>query len=624
MPLFVIFVFGAVILGAGAMLAPAWPTQQPRVALSAALALAIIDGGAVFYGALVEWDILVVDYLLFTLITGIFLGGTLAVGQARAERKGEEFSDAEQGWPGPQDLSVLFVIALIFIIWLFILPVPFGDDAQEASYLAYAVREGDAFNTLAPHYPELNHLYAPGFGALTAYLSHQLGQPIYIVQFAVGVILAIIVVWMAYDLGAELRNKRLGRALALAMLFGLGVLGMMLNGQFIALQGLVFCMAFIIYAIRYLLHAYPLDALAAGLMLGATVITSPMLTIIALLGYIPWLATMWLGNPRPTRSQWLILALVVPIIALFAVSPWLLDIRKLLSLEFESSFSYSADNLRVLIEYNGIWILPLALLGAWLGWQRRDTVSFLMMGWLFFIVDFSTTGGIARLFPVLNHWIDPQAIAWHGAIIPLTVLGGMGLLWIWEAHLGLRIDGLSYRQTYVLAAALGTLVLLALVFNQRLLAISKNLIDHSAATYATEADLEAMKWLYENSPEDSHILNFPVEGTWVPVVTERVSIYPPLLPFAQNWTEMEREGRRLLAFWQSPADRTHAVLLEEANIDYVIVPQIINQPQVLDSLWRWYPPELEFEMTSTVAQADYLTLVYENEGATVYQVLKER
>ncbi len=33
------FIFGAVVIGSGAMLAPAWPSKQPRIGLNAALAL---------------------------------------------------------------------------------------------------------------------------------------------------------------------------------------------------------------------------------------------------------------------------------------------------------------------------------------------------------------------------------------------------------------------------------------------------------------------------------------------------------------------------------------------------------------------------------------------------------
>jgi hypothetical protein len=98
------------------MLAPAWNTAQPRIGLSAALALGLVMGGAIFWAMLFGWDTLVIDYLLFALVTAIFLGGTLSYGQKRAEARGEVLLDADQGWPGPRDLLFFAFVALLFII----------------------------------------------------------------------------------------------------------------------------------------------------------------------------------------------------------------------------------------------------------------------------------------------------------------------------------------------------------------------------------------------------------------------------------------------------------------------------------------------------------------------------
>ena len=168
MPLFVIFIFGAVVIGAGAMLAPAWPAEQPRIGLGAALFLALVVGGALFWAMLFGWDTLVIDYLFFALITIIFLGGTLSYGQMRAEQRGEELPDMEQGWPGPRDLIFLALVALIFIVPAMILPVPLDTDAQGFGYLALVARLGGSFNTLAPFHPEISSLYSPGFPLLVA------------------------------------------------------------------------------------------------------------------------------------------------------------------------------------------------------------------------------------------------------------------------------------------------------------------------------------------------------------------------------------------------------------------------------------------------------------------------
>ena len=168
MPLFVIFVFGAVVIGAGAMLAPAWPSAQPRIGYISALALGLVMGGAIFWAMLFGWNTLVIDYLLFALVVTIFLMGTLSFGQKRAEARGEVLEDADQGWPGPHDLLLLLVAALVFVIPAMILPVPLDTDAQGFGYLAVMTKLGGSFKTLAPWHPEIEYLYAPGFSLLIA------------------------------------------------------------------------------------------------------------------------------------------------------------------------------------------------------------------------------------------------------------------------------------------------------------------------------------------------------------------------------------------------------------------------------------------------------------------------
>src|SRR5687767_8385269 len=145
MPLFSIFILGAVIIGTGALLAPAWPTAQPRIGLAGALALGLVVGGALFNAMLFGWSTLAIDYLLFALVTAIFLGGTLTFGQKRAEARGIALQDFAEGWPGPRDLMFLGLAALVFIIPALILPVPMDTDAQGFGYLALLARLGGSF-----------------------------------------------------------------------------------------------------------------------------------------------------------------------------------------------------------------------------------------------------------------------------------------------------------------------------------------------------------------------------------------------------------------------------------------------------------------------------------------------
>ncbi len=625
MPLFIIFILGAVIIGTGALLAPAWPTTHPRIGLAAALALGLVIGGAIFFAMLFGWNTLVVDYLLFALVTTIFLGGTLTYGQKRAEARGVSLADFQEGWPGPRDLLFFAVAALIFIIPVLILPTPMDTDAQGFGYLALTARLGGGFNTLAPFHPEISYLYAPGLSALTAYLSQQLQLGMHEIQFSVAAVLGFMLVWLAYDFGTELQDKRLGRAMAVAMLGGVGLYTAFMDSHFTTMLALVFALAFLTYAVRFLRHGLRADAIAAGLMLGSVVLAHPDTTIILMLGYVPWLLTMWFGEPKPTLRRWLMLALGIPGIAVLAISPWLWNMRDLLGSDITSPFARDPNYWRVMILYHGIVIVPIAVVGAVVGLRGRRQEVLLAVGWLVLVLDFSTTGLIERLFPWLVapilRYDYPFSIAWHGPIIPYTILGGIGLLWLWD-RLGARVDAFARRYSYVALGAVALVALAVLAFSGPLLAFSKDRVGFYGA-FSSHDDVAAMTWLKANAAPDARILNYPGphEADWVPVIAERDSVYFRPQPFFTGTEAVEAEQAALRAFWANPAEPANADLLAEAGIDYVIVPQIVTDPASQATQFRWAAPfTSDVVMESTVADAPYLTLVFDADGAQVYEL----
>ena len=630
MPLFVIFVFGSVVFGAGAMLAPAWNTSQPRIGLSAALALGLVMGGAIFWAMLFGWDTLVIDYLLFALVTAIFLGGTLSYGQKRAEARGEMLADSDQGWPGPHDLLFFLFVALIFIIPALILPVPLDTDAQGFGYLGLMVKLGGGFRTLAPWHPEINYLYSPGFPLLIAYLGQQLGQGIQTIQISVGAVLSVLVVWLSFDLGSELRDKMLGRAMALGALVGTGLFTAFMDSHYTTLLGLVFALAFLTYVVRYFREQHLPDAIAGGLMLGAVVLSHPDTTIILALGYVPWLLTMWLGKPRPTLRIWVVLAIGMPLIALAAVLPWLLNVRDLLGSNIQSPFTSSPNYWQVMILYHGILIVPVALVGAIIGLRKRDQIAILSVGWLVLILEFSTLGILERLFPPLADWIlrydYPFSIAWHGPIIPYAILGGIGFLWLWQHWLEARFGAFWERRGKVILVGLAVLALIGLLLNGQILAFSKGRVGFFGA-FASADDVTAMEWLRKNTPSDARVLNYPGtqpdnshESDWVPVIAERDSVYYRWQPFFRDTQSSLDEQERLRAFWRNPADPANVALLQSSGIDYVIVPQIVTNPASIETMFRWRPQsEDRVEMDSSLTDAPFLHLVFDSHGAQVYE-----
>ncbi|MBI1277313.1 MAG: hypothetical protein GC179_04210 [Anaerolineaceae bacterium] len=631
MPLFVIFIFGAIVFGAGAMLAPAWPSSQPRIGLMAALALGIVMGGSIFWSSLFGWNTLVIDYLLFALMTSIFLFGTLSYGQKRAEAKGETLADADQGWPGPRDLMFFGIVGLIFLVPVLILPVPLDTDAQGFGYLGLMARLGGGFQSLAPWHPEISYLYAPGFSVLIAYLSHQLNQGLQSVQISVGAILGLLNVLLAYDMGAEIQDKRLGRAMALTMLLSIGLLTAFMDSHYTTILGLVFAQAFLILAIRFQRHHTIADAVGGGLMLGALVLAHPDTTIILMLGYVPWLVTMWFGKPRPTIVTWLVLAVGMPVIALIAISPWLYSVKDLLGSDITSPFTRDSSYWRVLVLYHGVWVIPAAVLGAVIGLQKRSQPVILAVGWLIFILEFSTLGILESLAPNLLapilRYDYPFSIAWHGPIIPYAILGGFSLLWLWERFGAKRFGNLSPNWSYG-ALTLGLIaVLMGIIFSPQLLTFSKGRIGFYG-TFASAADVKAMEWIKHNTPDDARVLNFPGtqkdnshESDWVPVIAERDSVYYRWQPFFRNNEASLAEQDRLRAFWEDPANPAHAELLRSANIKYVIVPQLVTHPESIDTMFRWNKPFTDLvQMRSPVSAAPYLQLVFDSNGAQVYEV----
>ena len=606
MPLFTIFIFAAVFIGAGVMLAPAWSTRQPRIALATTLAIALVVGGTVFWASAFGWNNLVIDYMLFALVSAIVLGGTLSQAQARAEARGEILLDRDQGWPGPQDLVFFAIIGLLFIIPAWALSVPMGTDAQGLGYLALMARDGGGLNTLAPYHPEITYLYPPGMTALSAYLSLRLGQPMPSIQFGVGAVLGVLCVWLAYDLGAEIENKKLGRAFALAMLGEFALFGLFLEGQFSAMMGVLFGLAFVLYALRYQRHKTPADLVGAGLLFGATVLANPNVAIAALLGFVGWLVVMNLGQPRLTGYHFIALALGVPFVALLGLGPWLIDNWGLFQQDIASPYTSSLGDLPQILLVHGVLILGFGTIGAIIGLKQRAQPALFALIWLALALDFATTGIIPSLLAPfdtpLTRYDHPARIGWSGAIIPLTILGGYGLYWVWEHVIAPRYGRFLYARAYVLMMGVAVVLVMTGFSSEALLASARDTLDLPAA-YATWADVDAMLWLKAHAAPDARILNYESPlGDWVPVIAERDSVFFPMSPVYIGADAAQQQQAQWRAFWQSPTASEFEAQFQTDSLDYVIVPQAVDLTEALTSL-------------------PYLQLVYNVDGAQVYEVI---
>ncbi len=319
MALFVLLVVGAVILGAGAMLAPAWHTRQPRIGLASTFSLALVAGGAVWWAFAFGWDTLVVDYLFFALLSGVVLGGTLSNAQARAEAEGGTLEDAEQGWTGPQDLFFFALLGLLIVVAVVRL-APMNTPASVViASQTDRLLETRTYDVLSD--APTQAIFAPIFPTLTAYLQGQLEQPTPDVHLAMGGVLVFLLVWAAYDFGSEWHSKPLGRAIGLATLASGGMAWALLQGQYTVLMASMFLWAFITYGARVVRYRWAGDIVGAGLMLGAVIVSDFSVALVAIAFLIGGLVWAFAKSP----SHLLRALLVLPVTA-FAIAPFVLRV----------------------------------------------------------------------------------------------------------------------------------------------------------------------------------------------------------------------------------------------------------------------------------------------------------
>ncbi|MBX3080633.1 MAG: hypothetical protein KF716_03300 [Anaerolineae bacterium] len=631
MPIFVIFVFAAVVFGAGAMLSPVLPSHGPRIGLAAAFTTAFVLTGSLFYASLFGWNTLVIDYLWFAMVVGIFLAGTMSAGMYRAEAAGgtKQYS----GWPGPRELTMFAVLSLIFIVPALIVPVPLDTDGQGFGYLALMLKLGGSFTTLSPFHPEVTYLYSPGFPALVAYLGTQLNAGLHTIQMAVGAVLAMIFVWTAYDFGNEIANtesRRTGIAMALCAVITTGLLTAYLDSHFTALLGLVFALAFLTFVIRYLREGRRIDFFGAAVCLAGMPLAQPDMTIVLMLGYVPWLATMWLVKPRPTFARWLGLAIGIPLLALIGLAPWLAKILPLLGADIRSPFEIDWRHVIPLVVYNGGVIVVLAIIGIVVAVRRgplKNSVDLLMLVWLLLVIDFSSVGIVKALLPWLPilKYDYPFSVAWHGPIIPYMYFGSAGLLWILDRIGRKRVEIWLTRWSLTLLAVLTLIMVGVALYSDQLVTATKSTPIQIYGAFSSRADVQAMLWLRDHSDPADLILNHPGdhEGDWAPIVMQRNTVYFRPQPFFQHMEKVEAMWQDFYQFWLKPNDPANEALLRRYDIRYVIVPQIVTKPETLKSdVFRWRPPVPRAEpYLNPVYEQPYLKLVQDFDGAQVYEVV---
>ncbi len=623
--LLVYAIFIVLLLGTGTLVASALPGRGARIGLGAALYLALVIDLTWIAAPVIGWSRGLADAAW-----GAMFALVVLVALSRAYHYQSRPDLPRWSWPGARDGAALLALVVIFGAVVVLLPVPLDTDAQGFGYLALMLREGNDYTSLAPWHPEISYLYSPAYPGLIAHLSARLPVGIHVLQLAFSAATAVVFLWLAYDLGAELGDARLARAFLVAAVLGLGLVTAFMDSHYTAVQALLLSLAFLTFVLRYVRSPRWSNALFAAICLAGVPLSQPDTTIALIIGYAPWLAALALARPVIRWRVWVGVALAIPLAALALTAPWLASIGDLLGSDIASPFEVSLSHWRTLVFMHGGVIVVLALGGVVLGLRQRTPAQLLMIVWLIGIVEFSTFGLLERLFPrVLGPLLKydyPFSLAWHGPIIPYFVLGGSALWWL-ARWIGFeRVDRWTHRLAYPVAALAIAGAGAGVVFFDPLLALSRKYTTFYGA-FSSQADVAAMEWLRDNTPRSTRVLNHPGphEGDWAPVIAERDTVYFRPQPFFRGTGQAENEQDAFRLLWRDPAnpDRDFAALLADYGVDYVLLPQVFGQPDRLDEMLRWRPPlpEAASYLETPLSAAPYLRLVYDRDGARIYQVI---
>ena len=321
------------------------------------------------------------------------------------------------------------------------------------------------------------------------------------------------------------------------------------------------------------------------------------------------------------------MGLIVPLVGVALTLPWIVRVLTLApAIRVKEHLFADWSYYLVLVRFHGPPILILAAAGAVIALRRRSAADVWMLTWLVPIVEFALDGSLDRL--ALQSGFDPfqimypYGIVWHALILPLAYFAALalaaGVHRAGRSALGPRLDRLRVLRAPICAAAIAG-GLAAAVWNGPILDATKGRLPFVGA-YSTPADVQAMLWLKANAPPDALVLNYPdFESHWAPIISERNAVYfRPQLFFVGD--DRAREAWTIFALaYLHPAAPASADLMRRRGVDYVLVPQIVNRPELFPRMLRWRQPSLPAPRSS-FDDADYLELVADFDGARVYRL----
>lgn len=532
------------------------------------------------------------------------------------------------------EFLLIVLIAAVYLIPAYLVPVPFDTDAQGFGLLIATVRSSGSITTLAPFYPEINWLYSPGYFLLGALITDITGAGIHEVMLGFSHLLSLGVIAgvgaLAHSFGGQVRDNRLissrGWWAALATAGGVALFTTLMDSAYTNVYGLWLTATFLWTLGHSLEHQSRLNLVISGLCLASVLLGHPDSIIHLLLAYLLFYATATFVIPSLTKKQYICMTVSIPFLGVLFSLPWLARILPLISqIDVHERQFPQLHHLTWMLQINGVWVPILAALGLFLVVRRRNWLDVWSATWILPIIEISSLGNLDRLSRQTA--LDPMqvfypfGVAWHATVIPLPLLAARVLesLGFWVAS-SVR----SVRWDRCLEIVVGVLILtfsLSVVFREPIIKWSKLAVKPITGAIVSEADISAYYWLRSNTPRDARLLNYPgrYEGQWVPVVTERYSVFFRDQLFYIGAEAIRKKQATMVEAYLDPNSELAYDVLRRNSIAYVVVPQALSRSEIPSAQLRWKPAAL-LEQRSHFKDAPYLKLVADFDGAQVWQV----
>lgn len=557
-------------------------------------------------------------YLQMGLIVALDVALLLALRAGAATR-------TTRWWPRLERWQWLMVmlISVVYLAPAFLIPVPFDTDAQGFGLLIATVRSSGSISTLAPFYPLVGWYYSPAYFLFGAHLADLTGVGIHTVMLGFSHILSLGVIAGIGALGSRLGGRSSGWWAAITAAGGVALFTTLMDSAYTNVFGMWLTTTFMWMLGEALRTGKCRDTLLAGMCLSAVLLGHPDSILHLLLAYILFYGSAFLVRPRFSLAQYFRLTVIIPALGLLLSLPWLLQTWPLVGkIDVHERQFPQLHHLFWLFSINGGWVPLAALFGVWWAARRRHWLDIWSLTWVLPIVEISSLGNLdalsrrSALDPLQIMY--PLGVAWHSTIIPFSLLAVRGLRPIgeWVAY---RIRWKAWLSRGLALALLGCLLGIAL--SGWIVTWSKTVVPPITGAVASHADVEAYRWLGANSPTSAKVLNYPgrYEGQWVPVIAERESVYIRDQLFYIDANALREWQQDMSGAFLDPASEGAYELMHEHGIDYVVVPQWLNRPDLLSTQLRWREPE-RLPQQSDFSDAEYLGLAADFDGAQVWQV----